>query len=258
MIERIAKPPVRGRVDLPSVEDEEAAAPVEVAPDLLDGKRDAFKFPADAAERFSVEVLNGYIFDHELTDAEKRAYLRTRPTTLPFAKRLYVEGTDTIVLGKETYEPPEMPIGEELTAVNAWNASLLKTFIDNKGTLFASLKNGKLTISKMSVEGEMVTRRLDKSGKKFEPVVCDTGENNTATMNAFAKYIDSKGVGLPKAATGKSMAGPSRCMYIELLAREEHNCMWLTPEELAVLYDGKAAKGQPPTNQDTFTEAFRK
>jgi hypothetical protein len=34
--------------------------------------------------------------------------------------------------------------------------------------------------------------------------------------------------------------------------------MWVTPEELAVLYDGKAAKGQPPTNQDTFTEAFRK
>jgi hypothetical protein len=258
MIERIAKPPVRGRVDLPSVEAEEAAAPLEVAPDLLDGKREAFKFPAGATERFSVEVLNGYIFDHELTDAEKRAYLRTRPTTLPFAKRLYVDGTDTIVLGKETYEPPEMPIGEELTAVNAWNASLLKTFIDNKGTLFASLKNGKLTISKMSVEGEMVTRKLDKAGKKFEPVVCDTGENNTATMNAFAKYIDSKGVGLPKLANGKSMAGPSRCMYIELLAREEHNCMWLTPEELAVLYDGKAAKGQPPTNQDTFTEAFRK
>jgi hypothetical protein len=54
------------------------------------------------------------------------------------------------------------------------------------------------------------------------------------------------------------MSGPVRCVYIELLAREEHNCMWITPEELSVLYDGKALKGQPATNQDTFTESFRK
>ena len=129
--------------------------------------------------------------------------------------------------------------------------------------MFASLKNGKLTISKMNVEGEKVTRKLDKAGKKFEPIICDTGENNTATMNAFAKYIDSKGVGLPKVAPGpgkapKDMTGPSRCVYIELLCREEHKCVWVTPEELAILYDGKAAKGQRPTNQDTFTESFRK
>ena len=263
MIERISQPPVRGRVDLPVVEKPEAAGPMVVAPDLLDTKREAFKFPADARDRFSPEVLNGYIFDHEFTDTEKRAYLRTRPSTLPFLDRLEVEGTEILVLGKDTYEPAEMPVGEELSAVKAWNAGLLKTFIDNKNTLFASLKNGKLTISKMSVEGDAVRRRIEKGGKKFEPVVCDTGENNTGTMNAFAKFIDSKGVGIPKVAPGpgkplKDMAGPGRCVYIELLAREEHNCVWITPEELAVLYDGKAAKGQPPTNQDIFTESFRK
>jgi hypothetical protein len=54
------------------------------------------------------------------------------------------------------------------------------------------------------------------------------------------------------------MTGPQRCVYIELLCREENNCIWVTPEELSVLYDGKAAKGQQPTNQDIFTEAFRK
>jgi hypothetical protein len=80
-------------------------------------------------------------------------------------------------------------------------------------------------------------------------------------MNAFAKFADSKGVGLPKlpAKQGKAkeMTGPQRCMYIELLSREEHNCIWITPEELSCLYDGKGSKGQT-TNQDTFTEAFRK
>lgn len=263
MVERISQPPVKGRADLPVVEEPEVVAPAVVAPDLLDTKREAFKFPADARDRFAPNILNAYIFDHEFTESEKRAYLRTRPNTLPFAKRLYVEGTDIIVLGKDAYEPPEMPVGEELSAYKAWNASLLKRFVDNRDTLFASLKNGKLTISKMSVEGETVKRKLDKTGKKFEPVVCDTGENNTTTMNAFAKFIDRKGVGIPKVSPGpgkplKDMAGPGRCVYIELLAREEHNCMWVTPEELSVLYDGKAPKGQAPTNQDTFTEAFRK
>ena len=263
MIERISQPPIRSRVDLPRVEPKEEAVVEEVAPDLLDTKREAFKFPADAKERFSQDVLNGFIFDREFTEGEKRAYLRTRPMTLPFAKRLYVEGSDYIVLGKDTFEPSEMPIGEDLSAYKVWNDLLLKTFIDNKDKVFASLKNGKLTISKMNVEGDKVTRKLDKAGKKFEPIVCDTGENNTATMNAFAKYIDSKGVGLPKVAPGpgkppKDMTGPSRCIYIELLCREENNCVWVTPEELAVLYDGKATKGQPPTNQDKFTDSFRK
>ena len=183
--------------------------------------------------------------------------------TLPFANRLYIETSDYIVMGKDTFEPPEMPVGSDLTAYKAWNATLLKTFIDNKYKLFASLKNGKLTISKMTIDDGVPQRRLEKGGKKFEPIVCDTGENNTATMNVFAKYIDVKGVGIPKVALSpgkplKDMTGTGRCVYIELLCREEHNCVWVTPEELAILFDGKAPKGQPPTNQDIFTESFRK
>ena len=254
MVERTTEPPVRGNVDLPEVK--QVTAPSEIASDLLDVKRAAFTFPGDATTRFSEQVLNGYIFDHVFTEGEKRAYLKTHPT-LPFASRLYVEGTDYIVLGKDTFEPPEPPIGDDLSAYRAWNAALLAKFIEQKDTLFASLKNSKLTISKMNVEGDTVTRKREKGSKKFEPIVCDTGENTTGTMNSFATFIDSKGVGLPKIGT-KGMTGPQRCVYIELLCREEHNCVWITPEELAVLYDGKASKGQTPTNQDVFTEAFRK
>jgi hypothetical protein len=261
LVERTTQPPVRGAVELPEAEAKEEEE-AEVADDILDLKREEYEFPADATTRFTPEILNGYIFDHVLTDSEKRAYLKTHPTTLPFAKRLYVEGTDYVVLGKDTFEPPEPPIGEDLSAYKAWNTALLNTFIENKTSLFASLKNGKLTISKMTIDGTTPTRKLEKGGKKFEPIVCDTGENTTSTMNTFAKYIDAKGVGLPTVqAPGKAakpMTGPQRCVYIELLAREENNCVWVTPEELSVLYDGKAAKGQTPTNQDIFTEAFRK
>jgi hypothetical protein len=255
LVERTTQPPARGNVDLPVIEKEEEVP--EIGPDLLNTKRTGFKFPADAATRFSEDVLNSYIFDHEFTDAEKRAYLKTRPTSLPFASRLYVDGTEYIVLGKDTYEPPEPPIDDDLTAYRAWNAGLLNRFIENKDTLFASLKNNKLTISKMTLEGDIPKRKREKGSKKFEPIVCDTGENTTAVMNVFAKYIDKNGIGLPQ-VKGKNMTGPQRCVYIELLCREENKCIWITPEELSVLYDGKAAKGQQPTNQDVFTEAFRK
>jgi hypothetical protein len=260
MVERSTRPPAQGQIDLPDAEVKEDVPIVEVGPDLLDTKRAAFKFPADATSRFSPDILNGYIFDHEFTDAEKRAYLKTRPDTLPFASRLFVPDTDYIVLGKDTFEPPETPEAEARTAYQAWNETLLKRFIDNKDVLFASLKNNKLTISKMTIEGDVPTRKRERTAKKYEPIVCDTGENPTSVMNVFAKYIDSRGVGVPL-TTGKvpkPIAGPGRCVYIELLAREEHNCMWVTPEELSVLYDGKAAKKAPPTNQDRFTEAFRK
>jgi hypothetical protein len=263
MVDRITQPPGQGRVELPEAEEEKKEEVPEVMADILETKRTSFAFPADALERFSPEVLNGYIFDHEFTLAEKRAYLKTHPTTLPFASRLYVPGTEYIVLGKDTFEPPESPEAEDRTAYQAWNESLLKKFIDQKDVLFASIKNNKLTISKMNVEGDNVTRKRESGAKKYEPIVCDTGENPTTVMNVFAKYIDARGVGLPKVSSGpgktpKDMTGPGRCVYIELLAREEHNCFWVTPEELAVLYDGKASKGQAKTNQDRFTEAFRK
>jgi hypothetical protein len=262
MVDRTTQPPARGAVDLPEIVRDESEIPAESVPNLLDTKREAFTFPADAKTRFSKQVLNSYIFDHQFTDAEKRAYLKTHPTDLPFADRLYVEGSEYIVLGKDTFEPNAAPIGDDLSAYRAWNAALVKKFIENKDRLFSSLKNGKLTITKMTVDGDTVTRKLDKSGKKFEPVVCDTGDNPTTVMNVFAKYIDSKGVGLPQVPPKpgkppKDMTGPQRCVYIDLLAREEHNGFWVTPEELAVLYDGKGTKGNP-SNQDLFTEAFRK
>lgn len=259
LVDRIVQPPARGNIDLPDRETKPRGIS-EIADDLLDAKRNAMTFPADAKTRFSESVLNGYVFDHEFTSGEKRAYLKARPESLPFASRLFVEDTEYIVLGKDTFEPPEPPIGDDLSAYKAWNTALVNRFVENKDEVFASLKNNKLTISKMIVDGDTIKRKREKGNKKFEPIVCDTGENTTSVMNAFAKYIDRNGLGLPMLSgkTPKPMTGPQRCVYIELLAREEHKCVWITPEELSVLYDGKASKGQAPTNQDIFTEAFRK
>ena len=263
MVERTTRPPAQGSIPLPEPP-APAEAPKELAPDLVESKLAAFAFPADARERFSPEILRAFIVDHELTPDEKRAYLRSRPRAeLPTVKRLEVPGTDYLVLGKDTFDPPESPEAEDRTAYLAWNEALVSKFIEAKDALFASLKGTKLTLSKMALEGDTVKRKREPGAKKYEPIVCDTGEHSSGVMNAFAKTVDSRGVGLPMVSPGpkkppKLITGPGRCIYIELLAREEHKSLWFTPEELSVLYDGKAAKGSPPTNQDRFTAAFRK
>jgi hypothetical protein len=48
-------------------------------------------------------------------------------------------------------------------------------------------------------------------------------------MKAVAKYIDKEGVG------SGGLAGSDLDVYVELLAREQHNIVWYTPEEMKVL-----------------------
>lgn len=246
MIERTTKPVVRGRIDLPKAEAPNPEV-VEVAPDLLAIKRAAVKLPGDALTRFSESTLNGYVFDHEFTDVEKRAYLRTRPTNLPFANRLVVPNSEYIVLGHETYDPPEPPVGDDETQFRAWNAALLAHFIASKTVLFASLTSDrKFTVSKMKREGDTVVRQYEEKAKNYKPTVCGTGDNKKDVMLAFAKFVDKNGVGIP--ASIKTVA--EICVYAELLAREETNCIWLTPEELSVLYDN-------PINEKAFRAKFK-
>ena len=249
LVERTMKPVTRGRKDLPAETPEEE--PAAVAPDLLAEKRATVKFPGDALTRFSDEILNGYVFDHELTDVEKRAYLRTRPTNLPFAGRLFVPDSDYIVLGHDTYDPPEPPVGDDETQFRAWNAALLARFIASKAVLFASLTaDRKFTVSKLKVEDDKVVRQIDKTAKNFLPTVCGTGGNKKPEMLAFAKFVDKNGVGVPDSVKTMEGADGGICRYAELLAREETNCIWVTPEELSVLYNNK-------TNEAAFRKEFK-
>lgn len=225
LIERTTKPVKPADVDLPEPPAEEEAPPPEVSADLLDTKREAFKWPKDATVRFSEEVRNGFIFDHEFSPAEKKAYLASHPD-LPFADRLYIPDSDIVVTGAEVGL-----VGEDLTKYEAWRDALIERFINDKGSLFASVAgNGVLTLSpSTSEEGGPVKRTI--ADKNFMPTVCGTGANKMGYLrDPLAKFIDKEGVGL---AAG--LAGATVCIYLELLAREEHNIKWYTPEELKVL-----------------------
>ena len=225
LVERTTKPVKPADVDLPEALVEEEAPVAEVDADLIDKKREAFKWPKDAAVRFSEEVRNGFIFDHEFSPAEKKAYLATKPD-LPFADRLYVPDSDIVVTGAD-----QGLVGEELTKYEAWRDALIERFISDKGSLFASVAgNGVLTLSpSTSEEGGPVKRTI--ADKNFMPTVCGTGANKMGYLrDPLAKYIDKEGIGLVA-----GLAGATVCIYLELLAREEHNIKWYTPEELKVL-----------------------
>jgi hypothetical protein len=221
LIERTTKPPVRVEVPLPEPVIEETTT--EIAPDILDTRRIAFKWPKDSATRFSEDIKNSYILDHEFTPAEKKAYLATKPD-IPFVSRLYIPDTDIIVSGDETDL-----VGEDLTKYNEWTKELNERFLADKGKLFASVgTNGVVSLSPSKVVDGVITRTIGE--KSFMPTACATGQNSVTYMKVVAKFIDVNGVGFPEGLSG----GPL-CTYFELLAREEHNVSWYTPEEMKVL-----------------------
>ena len=219
VIERTTKPSKPVEIPLP-----DAPPPSEEAPplqaDILDAKRNAYKFPGDSGTRFSEEVKNGFIFDHEFTPAEKKAYLATNPD-LPFVDRLRIPDTDIMVTGEELDL-----VGEDLTKYKEWKKALIDRFVADKTKIIASVApNGILTLTP-TVEDEDETP-IRNSNK---PVVCGTGKNPVNRMKGIAKFLDVNKVGVPGALKGAPF-----CAYAELLAREQHNCAWYTPEEIKVL-----------------------
>ena len=237
LLDRIQPQPKRGEADLPTSEAPPEVPAVEIAPDLLATKRAEVTFPGDATTRFKPEILDAYVVDHKLTEAEKRAYYRATPDA---GDRLRVPGTDILIRGYQQYDPPELPIGDDKTRVDEWTEALTLKMLDivAKGTLFASVgADGKFTMSKVrKVSETQVVRDYKSDARSYRTTTCGTGAHGKDVMLAFAKTIDANGVGVPAAVSTVA----DICVYSELLAREEHSCAWLTPEEYAIVYGDPA------------------
>lgn len=236
----------RGEADLG--EAEKVPEPVvEIAPDLLASKRATLSLPGDAGTRFSDAILDAYVFDHLLTEPEKRAYLRATPE---FGAKLRVPGTEILVRGYSTFDPDEIPIGDDAERVKEWTDALAARFSEVIKTkaIFTSLNAGnEFTLSRLAISGDTVVRAYEAGSKSFKTTTCGTGCCKGAMMKVFAKTVDKRGVGVPDGLPNV----PALCTYCELLAREETNCVWFTPEELAVLY------GDPELSK-RFTAEFKK
>jgi hypothetical protein len=224
LVERTTRPAKHTEIDLPEPE-AEPEAPAELEEDALTKRRIEFKWPklkGATGDRFSDEVKNGFIFDHKFSAAEKRLYLASNPD-LPFLDRLRIPDSDIIVTG----ENQEL-VGEDLTKYKEWTQALRERFVADKGKMFASVApNGVLTVSPSKMVDGVPTRVIGV--KSFAPTVSRTGANAVPVMKALAKYIDKEDVG------SGGLGGTDLDIYVELLAREQHNIVWYTPEEMKVL-----------------------
>ena len=250
MIERMTKPATRKLVELEKPEDVPVIGETEISDNILNQRREAFTFPGDAKTRFTEDILNGYIFDHMFTEEEKLAYLKKvpRPTTPSYISRLYVEGTDYIVLGNEKLYPQDVLVGTNKTKFNEWTSKLVQGFIDRKDLIYGSVNaDGKFTLSKVTKEGDKMIPGYTKTSKNYSPTTCGTGSVQITTMREIALYVDAQGVGFPSNIKNTVMG----CIYLELLMREQNKCFWLTPEELDVLFKNKEIKNK-------FTKEFKK
>ena len=55
-------------------------------------------------------------------------------------------------------------------------------------------------------------------------------ETDKEICDLLAKTIDKNSLGVPV-----DIKGPDFTTYVELLAREENNCVWYTPEEMGTI-----------------------
>ena len=263
MVERTTQPPVHGDAPIEAIETEketgelpdlaklveqldlkDTSLVVTEVPAGLEGKerakaRDAQRRAQEQVQvvdqfagRIKVDfaaVLPGYMFDR-LTREQKIMILRSPAAKdLPFADRLRVPGTEILVLGKDDYDPPD-PIGDDRTAVQEWVKAVTERYAADNDKMVATLKDGKFSIGKFE-EKDGVFKRIH-GVKRDVPIVCGTGSNGTAEVNKLAMYIDIRKRGIPDIPKKTTW---TRCDIAELLAREQNNIVWYTPEEMDVL-----------------------
>jgi superfamily II DNA or RNA helicase len=184
------------------------------------------------ADRMKVDfaaVLPGYMFDRIPRD-QKIAYLRSPAAKdLPFGDRLRVPGTEILVMGKDDYDPAD-PIGDDRTAVQEWEKALNERYAADNDKMIATMKDGKFSIGKFE-EKEGVFRRIH-GVKRDVPIVCGTGSNGIKEVVKLAMYTDIRKRGIPEIPKKSTW---TQCDIVELLAREQNNIVWYTPEEMDVL-----------------------
>lgn len=272
LVERTSQPPNRGNVALETVEPEKKAAaeapnltamvdsltladpslqPIVVGPELKGKDRtkalataarttEQLRIVQDFTEKIKADfasVLPGYMFDR-LSREQKIAYLRSPESkALPFADRLRVPGTEILVLGKEDYDPPD-PIGDDRTAAQAWVAALNERYVKDNDKMIGTMKDGKFSIGRFEEKDGVFTRI--HGAKRDVPIVCGTGAVGSAEVGKLAAYTDVRKIGIPEMPKKITW---TRCDIMELIAREQNNIVWYTPEEMDVLTKPKTKTG---------------
>lgn len=210
----------------------------------LQQKRDAYEWPAFARE-FDETILDWYILDTVLTPEERTSYLLSIDWTNPpiYAESLLVtmrNGKQLYVLGSQNIYNQEKklitPIGEEGDAYTSWVNQLKDKFLENRETIFASMKEN---VIRFNVDEKSTEIRRAPRTKTIDGRACTSFSESV--LNAFSEWLS--GEAFPKTVSTKR----DRCVYIDLLIRRaisqnKEDIFWLTPQELEVLNEDENRK----------------
>jgi superfamily II DNA or RNA helicase len=205
------------------------------------------KFPDFITERFAKDVLDWYIVDMILKPEDKIKYLLgldwSAPPiyALPLLARDDEEEVELYILGlnKVYDEKHELitPVGGLKDLYNAWLEKAKERYIENKDSIFASVKNQTLIFNIDEKASEI--QKADRS-KNIGGRTC--GVYKVGLLNKFSEWLVEDE--FPPEVKTKD----HRCLYLDLLVREviideKEGIFWITPEEYEIL-------NQPDNNAD--------
>ena len=205
------------------------------------------KFPDFIKERFSKDVLDWHIVDMILKPEDKIKYLLSLDWSEPpiYAAPLLArddeEEVELYILGlnKVYDENHELitPTGGLKDLYNAWLENAKERYIENKNSIFASVKNQVLIFNIDEKASEI--KKADRS-KNIGGRTC--GVYKVDLLNKFSEWLVEDEFP-PEVKTKEN-----RCLYLDLLVREviideKEGIFWITPEEYEIL-------NQPDNNAD--------
>lgn len=206
----------------------------------IETMRNAFKWVANAQDRFSPEVLDWFITDHILDESERLQYLKTLDWSNPPFYLASLKTDGLFLFGPDHILDADMnettPIGAQADALQRWKNILKQRYLDTRDQFFATMKGNTIlfNLDEKSKELKRATRAKNIGGRACtnfpEPL-----------LNQFAEWLS--GSPLPKEVKTK----PDRCQYIALLLREalvakREGIVWWNPEEWAFLNEDATKK----------------
>jgi len=247
MLERVIKKSIGIEQELKEPIAKEPEAKDEAAPKEKTEIKLEHKFPDFIKERFAKDVLDWYIVDMILKPEDKIKHLLgldwSEPPiyAAPLLARDDEEEVELYVLGlnKVYDENHELitPTGGLKDLYNAWLEKAKDRYIENKDSIFASVKNQVLIFNIDEKASEI--QKADRS-KNIGGRTC--GVYKVGLLNKFSEWLVEDE--FPPEVKTKD----HRCLFLDLLVREviideKEGIFWITPEEYEIL-------NQPDNNAD--------
>jgi superfamily II DNA or RNA helicase len=205
------------------------------APKTLEELYKKLKIHPSMKERFARPILDWYIMDHVMTDAERTKYLLELDwdNAPEYIQRLQTK-TLKILGSEQIYSSDEkiVPYGEQKDEYDEWVEQRKEYFLDNKSKFFAAMDKGKI---KFNIdENAKVLKKVDRS-KGVGGRACGSYPENI--LNLFAEWLNEPFPDYIKTIT-------DRCQFLALLVRESigEKIIWITPEEWSIFNEPENRK----------------